>query len=509
MTDVLVVGGGPVGLLLASELRLAGLDPLVLEAADGTERRTRSLGLRGINCRSTQSLRLRGLTEPLARVQREMFERLDAEHGHDGADAAPGHRLGRQLRSRKVRGHFGGLMLFEEDTGEDASPLRPHLLKPHLFEQVLLDRASELGVRIWHDSEVVDVIDEGEAVLAVLADGRTVDAAYLVGCDGGRSIVRKRTGIPFPGTEPTMTGRVAVAEVADPDALASNQRGPGGMVTVSPLLPGEISTMEFDGGPGDRTAPVTPEEVQASIRRASGVSATVTNLTIASRYTDNARQAATYRQGRVLLAGDAAHVHSPIGGQGLNLGVQDAINLGWKLGLVVRGLAPESLLDTYTAERHPIGERVLRNSRAQVALIRPGPQVEALREVLAEVLAIPAAKRHFIAMVNSTDIDYAPGSTHPLVGRFMPDLDPDIWNLVAVPLRQSRAVLLDLADSAEIRSAAAEHSDRVQIITASSASCGELAGLLIRPDGYVAWACATADPEGLPDALTSWFGVPA
>lgn len=400
-------------------------------------------------------------------------------------------------------------MLYEEGAGENTVQREPHLLRQHLFERFLLDWARGLGVRVQHGSQVVDVVDDGEAVLAVLADGRTLRAPYLVGCDGGHSTVRKRAGIAFPGTEPTMTGRVAMAEVADPAALPANPRGPGGTVTVSPLIPGEITTMEFDGGPGDRTAPVTLEEMQASIRRAGGVDVTLTGLTVGSRYSDNARQAATYREGRILLAGDAAHVHSPIGGQGLNLGMQDAMNLGWKLALVVRGLAPESLLDTYTAERHPIGERVLRNSRAQVALMRPGPQVEALREVLAEVLEIPAVMRHFVAMANSTGIDYAPGSTHPLVGRFMPDLDPGTWNLAAVPLRQGRAVLMDLADSAEIRAAAAGHSDRVRIVTASGASRGEPAGLLIRPDGYVAWARTTADPEGLPEALTSWFGAPA
>jgi 2-polyprenyl-6-methoxyphenol hydroxylase-like FAD-dependent oxidoreductase len=503
MSDVLVVGGGPVGLLLAGELRLAGLEPLVLETADGAERRTRSLGLRGINGRSTQSLRLRGLTEPLARVQQETFARLNAARGHDDSSAAPVP----ELRSARARGHFAGLRLFQQGAGQNTLQREPHLLRQHVFEQFLLDWATGLGVRVRHGSEVVDVVEEGEAVVAVLADGSTVRASYLVGCDGGHSTVRKRAGIEFVGTEPTMTGRVAMVEVADLAALPSNPRGPGGMVTVSPLVPGEITTMEFDGGPGDRTAPVTLEEMQASIRRAGGVDATVTSLTVASRYSDNTRLAATYRKGRVLLAGDAAHVHAPIGGQGLNLGLQDAMNLGWKLGLVVRGLAPEPLLDTYTAERHPIGAWVLRNSRAQVALMRPGPQVEALREVFAEVLEIPAVMRHFVAMANSTEIDYSPGSAHPLVGRFMPDLDPEVRELVAVPLRQGRAVLLDLADSARIRSVAAGHSDRVQIITTPSTARSELAGLLIRPDGYVAWARATADPEGLADALTSWFGV--
>nr|WP_243727190.1 FAD-dependent monooxygenase [Actinocrispum wychmicini] len=386
MTDVLIVGGGPVGLLLAGELRLAGLDPLVLEATDGAQRRPRSLSLRGVFGRSTQSLRLRGLIEPLAKAQQEMFDLLDAEHGHDDTGADLASRVIREIRDGRARSHFSGLLL-QEDIGEDTSQLRWYTLKQHLFEQLLLDWASELGVRVWHGSEVVDVVDEGGAVRAVLADGRTVRAPYLVGCDGGRSTVRKHAGIGFPGTEATMTGRAAIATLADPDTVTSHPRGPGALGGVSVML-GEIHTVEFDGGPGDRAAPVTLEEMQASIRRVSGVDATITSLTMAHRYGDATRQAATYRQGRILLAGDAAHVQSPIGGQGLNLGLQDAMNLGWKLGLVARGLAPETLLDTYTAERHPIGEWVLRNTRAQVALMRPGPEVEALRDVLAEVLAI-------------------------------------------------------------------------------------------------------------------------
>lgn len=495
MADVLVVGGGPVGLLLASELKLAGADPLVLEAATGTERRARSLGMRGINGRSTQTLRLRGLTEPLAEAQRAMFDQLAAAHGPPGADLV-GH-LVRMLQEGRAKGHFGGLPLLEDEG--PASGIAEHfLLKQHLLERILADRASELGVPIWSGCEVVDVVDEGQTVVAVLADGRSVRADYLVGCDGGRSTVRKRSGIAFPGTPATMTGRTAVAELADPAAITSSLHGVGGLVNMS-LVPGEIATIEFDGGPNDRDAPVTAEEMQASIRRASGIDAVVTRLDTGIRYSDNTRHAQTYRLGRILLAGDAAHVHSPIGGQGLNLGIQDAVNLGWKLALVARGLAPERLLDTYTAERHPVAARVLRNTRAQVALMRPGPQVDALREVLSETLEIPDAKRHFMEMINNTDIDYSPDSAHPLTGRFARTLEPDA-------LRDGKGVLVDLTGSAEIRSTATGFADRVRMAEAPPGSAEDLATLLIRPDGYLAFVSAEPDPAGLAAALTDWFG---
>ncbi|MFC4943087.1 FAD-dependent monooxygenase [Pseudonocardia sp. GCM10023141] len=495
MVDVLVVGGGPVGLLLAAELKLAGVEPLVLEAARGSERRERSFGMRGINARSTQTLRLRGLTAALAAAQKAMFDGIAA---HDRASADLVGHLVRMLQEGRARGHFGGLPLVEDEGVLDGSA-EQFLLKQHLVEAVLAERARELDVDVRPGCEVVDVLDEDGAVVAVLADGRRWDAEFLVGCDGGRSVVRKRSGIAFPGTPATMTGRSAVAELADPDAITSSLHSAGGLVNLS-LVPGEIATIEFDGGPGDRDTPVTAEEMQASIRRASGTDAIVTRLESGIRYSDNTRLADVYRQGRILLAGDAAHVHSPIGGQGLNLGLQDAVNLGWKLALVIRGLAPERLLDTYTAERRPVAERVLRNTRAQVALMRPGPQTSALREVLGETLQIPEAKRHFTEMINHTDIDYAPDSAHPLTGRFVPALEPDA-------LRDGRALLIAPGAGAEIRSAAAGFADRVRVHDELSGSPDGRVTLLVRPDGYVAFAGVEPDPAELTAALTAWFGT--
>ncbi|MEU6778683.1 FAD-dependent monooxygenase [Nonomuraea angiospora] len=526
MTDVIIVGGGPVGLLLACELKLGGADPLVLEAATGEERRTRSLGLRSLNARTVQSLALRDLVEPVAGEQWAMLDELAGRREPAGADLVA--MMVELLREGLIRGHFGGLPLLGE--AGDAEYL---MLKQDRLEAVLAERAAAMGVRIWQGCAVSDVAQDESAAVATLADGRTVRAAYLVGCDGGRSLVRKRSGFAFEGTPATMTGRTAVAELASADALTSSLRHPGGLVNLS-LVPGEIATIEFDGGPGDRDAPMTAEELEDSLRRVTGHDVVVKRLETGIRYSDNTRHAGTYRKGRVLLAGDAAHVHSPIGGQGLNLGLQDAVNLGWKLALVARGLAPEALLDTYTAERHPVAARVLRNTRAQVALMRPGPQVEALREVLAEVIELPDAKRHFTGMADGTEADYAPGSAHPLVGRFAPRLEavpeptPAKARTVAELLRDGRGLVLTLSGALSeggrgdgglgegglgddgrgeggLDAAVAGHRDRVRVAHADVPNDGDAEVLLVRPDGYVAWA---GGRDGVAAALTAWFGPP-
>ena len=500
MTDVIVVGGGPVGLLLAAELKLAGADPLVLEAATGQERRTRSLGLRSINGRSAQTLALRGLVEPLAEAQWAMLDRLAAD-GDPGVADLVGHLVG-LLRQGKALGHFSGLPL----AGDGSEGVAHLLLKQHELERVLAERAAALGVRVRSGCEVVDVADEGERVVVTPAGGEAVHARYLVGCDGGRSVVRKRAGFAFTGTPATMTGRTAVARLADPGAVTSSHRGPGGLVNLS-LVPGEIATIEFDGGPDERDAVMTAGELEASIRRVTGTDVAVAELGAGIRYSDNTRHADTYRKGRILLAGDAAHVHSPVGGQGLNLGLQDAANLGWKLGLVARGMAGEELLDTYTAERHPVAVRVLRNTRAQVALMRPGPQVDALREVLAETLEIPGARRHFADMVNGLDIDHAPGSPHPLTGRFLPEVGLKESGPARELLRDGRGLLLDLAGPGAVREAAG-YGDRVRVVTDAAAgdAFGGAGAVLVRPDGYIAWAGDPTDQDGLAGALAAWFG---
>ncbi|GAA3546718.1 FAD-dependent monooxygenase [Nonomuraea rosea] len=507
MTDVIIVGGGPVGLLLACELKLGGAEPLVLEAATGEERRTRSLGLRSLNARSVQSLALRGLAAPVAEAQWAMLGELRGERREPaGADVVA--LMVEVLEKGMVRGHFAGLPLLDESGSAEYLMLRQDRL-----EAILAERAAAMGVRILAGSEVTDVVQEESCVVATLADGRTVRGSYLVGCDGGRSVVRKRSGFAFEGTPPTMTGRTAVAELADPEALSSSLRSPGGLVNLS-LVPGEIATIEFDGGPDERDAPMTAAELQASIRRVTGLDVVVDRLVTGIRYSDNTRHAETYVKGRVLLAGDAAHVHSPIGGQGLNLGLQDAVGLGWRLALVARGLAPAGLLDGYTAERHPVAARVLRNTKAQVALMRPGAQVDALREVLSEALNLPETREHFAGMADGTETNYAPGSPDPRVGRFAPAVEVRVPGVegtrtLATSLEDGRGLVVDLSDGAGspgdgLEAVAAGHRDRVRIARAAvPAGTGVL---LVRPDGYVAW---TGERDGLGDALTTWFGPPA
>ncbi|MFI0417435.1 FAD-dependent monooxygenase [Spongiactinospora sp. 9N601] len=471
MADVIIVGGGPVGLLLACELKLGGAEPLVLEAATGDGRAARSLGLRSLNARSLQSLALRGLAEPMAAAQHALFDELSKLRS-PGPDDMIG-LLVEFTGKGMIRGHFSGLPLF--DASGNAEYV---MLKQDELEAILAARAAGLGVEVRQGCAVTDVVQDDSGASAVLADGQVITGRFLVGCDGGRSVVRKRSGFAFTGTPPTMTGRTAIAELTDPGQITSSIRAPGGLVTPS-LVPGEISTLEFGGGPDDRDEPMTAAELAGSLSRVTGLDVRVAKLTTGIRFSDNTRHADTYRRGRVLLAGDAAHVHSPIGGQGLNLGLQDAMNLGWKLALVAAGRAADALLDTYTAERHPVAAKVLRNTRAQVALMRPGPQVDALREVLAETLRLPEAHEHFATMMDGTAVDYAPGTP---VGRFAGAHD----------LTDGRALLLNAGP------VPVGYEDRVR-----AAVSDEEQEVLVRPDGYVAWTAGHGD---LGEALATWFG---
>jgi 2-polyprenyl-6-methoxyphenol hydroxylase-like FAD-dependent oxidoreductase len=331
---------------------------------------------------------------------------------------------------------------------------------------------------------------------------RELDAAFLVGCDGARSVVRKLAGFDFPGTDPTLTGRQGIVELDHPERLLPLgwRRTRAGMMAYGPR-PGRLSIIEFDGPPADRDAPVTAAEFEESLRRVSGADVRITALRSATRWTDNARQSSTYRRGRVLLAGDAAHIHSPFGGQGLNLGLVDATNLGWKLAATVRGDAPEGLLDTYTSERHPVAASVLENTRAQLALMRPDPQTTALRDIVAELLTtFPDVNRHFGEMTSGVGTRYDLDDDDPLVGRLAADGE---LTIDGVPTRlyslmhDGRGLFVD-GDGVASEAVLAWPS-RVRVVKASGAR-----SMLIRPDGCIAWA---GRPGGLRPALERWFSA--
>ncbi|MFG2666883.1 FAD-dependent monooxygenase [Streptomyces sp. NPDC048387] len=491
--DVVVAGAGPTGLMLACELRLAGADVVVVERL---AERTGESRAGGIHSRTLEVLDQRGILDRFL------------------AEGQP-----------QPVGHFSGLYL-EFDESESRHPY-PLMILQSAVERLLEEWAGELGVRVRRSAAVsaVDQDEQGVTVGLDTADGPArLRARYLVGCDGGRSTVRKLAGIGFPGTEATMTAMIGDVELPGlTEDYVWVRRTPGGDYSAIAFEPGwfRVITSEYDRVAG-RDEPATFEQLRESLVRVAGTDFGMRAPRWVSRFNDAARQADRYRAGRVLLAGDAAHIHFPAGGQGLNMGVQDAVNLGWKLGAVVGGRAPESLLDSYHAERHPVGERVLHNTRAQAALARPGAATDALREVFGSLMVFDDVNRVLRHMLTALDVRYPAGGDHPMEGRrvFDADLKTDggvvgVYSL----LHAARPVLLDLCGSPALATAVQGWTDRVDLVAARSEDgfwpvppVGEVAApaaLLIRPDGHVAWA---ADTVGTPElstlrtALTSWSG---
>ncbi|QHC22245.1 FAD-dependent monooxygenase [Streptomyces sp. GS7] len=493
--NVVIAGGGPVGLLLAGELRLHGIATLVLEQAQPGQGEPRMLSL---HARTLESLDRRGLLSDFAAAQ-------------DGVGGLADYR--RRLNDHGTRGHFAGIYQLGRN---EAEAEQPHglMLPREIVKELLGKRAEALGAVVRHGQEVIGLAQDEAGVTVTI---RTAEGSYplradfLVGCDGGRSTVRKSAGIAFPGTGPSVVSRMGrgVFEVEGGGELPAGwQRTEGGWYMRMP--DGRIAVTEWEV-PDDLESPVTVEELTESIHRVTGRRVTLSAPEHVTRFTDSARQASRYRAGRVLLAGDAAHIHFPAGGQGVNLGMQDAFNLGWKLAAQCRGGAPEGLLDSYGAERHPVAARVLHNTRAQVALMRPGPQVDALREMFVDLMGMDEVNTYLSEIIYGTGIRYGSApDDHPLVGTFARDLSltaPGGPTRLAELLRPGRPLLLGLNGGGSAALDAADPwSDRVTVVRAE-AERPYAAALLVRPDGYLAWAAEGAVDAGpLRAALTAWCG---
>jgi 2-polyprenyl-6-methoxyphenol hydroxylase-like FAD-dependent oxidoreductase len=383
------------------------------------------------------------------------------------------------------------------------------------FERILAGWVEELGVPILRSCQVVGFEQHETGIDVELSDGRSLRAEYLVGCDGGRSRIRKAAGIDFPGWDPTSSYMIAEVEMDQEPEIGPRPEG-GGLGPVTPETGGGPYRVVLLERQVEHSREPTLQDLSEALVAAYGSDFGAHSPTWISRFTDMTRQAASYRKGRVLLAGDAAHVHGPQGGQGLNTGVQDAVNLGWKLAQVVNRTSPESLLDTYHAERHPVGARVLHNTMAQVALSRTEERSKALRDTMLDLLAMDEPRRRIAGMISGLDIHYDLGEGHPLLGRRMPDLDLETGDgptRVFTLLHDARPVLLNLGGPGGFD--ISPWADRVRVVDATHAGVWELPVLgevaappaaLIRPDGHVAWAGDLRDPE-LPRSLATWFGA--
>jgi 2-polyprenyl-6-methoxyphenol hydroxylase-like FAD-dependent oxidoreductase len=470
---VVIAGAGPTGLMLAGELALAGVDVAIVERRTSQDLAGSRAG--GLHSRTIEILDQRGIADRfLAQGQVAQVVRF--------------HMIPLDISDFPTR-HNYGLALWQNH-----------------IERILAGWVDELEVPIHRGTEVTGLAQDDTGVAVELSDGRRLRADYLVGCDGGRSVVRKAAGIGFPGWDATTSWLIAEVEMSEEPQWGIRLEDGGKVRVVVP---------EQQLGPASEP---TLRDLSDALIAVYGTDCGIHSPTWISRFTDMTRQAAAYRERRVLLAGDAAHVHPPVGGQGLNIGVQDAVNLGWKLAQVVKRTAPENLLDTYHAERHPVAARVLRNTMAQVALRRPDDRTKALGDIVSELLSLDEPRRRLAAIMSGLAIRYDLGEGHPLLGRRMPDLDlvtADGPLRLFTLLHDARPVLLNLDEPGRFDIPAWR--DRVRLVDAKSVGTWELpalgpvaapAAVLIRPDGYVAWVGDQAQ-LGLADALTTWFGPPA
>jgi 2-polyprenyl-6-methoxyphenol hydroxylase-like FAD-dependent oxidoreductase len=490
---VVIAGGGPTGLMLAGELALAKIDVAMVERRASQDLPGSRAG--GLHARTIEVLDQRGIAERFLAEGKKAQVAGFAATKFDISDFPTRHPYGLGLWQNHI-------------------------------ERILAGWVGELPVTVYRGREVTGFAQDDAGVDVAVSDSQRLRAAYLVGCDGGHSLIRKAAGIDFPGWDPTTSALLAEVEMTEEPQLGM-RRTPSGMHALGKVEyeikdgevvykeGGTVGVMLTESQIG--TSEPTLRDLSEGLIAVYGTDYGIHDPTWITRFTDMTRQAATYRSGRVLLAGDAAHVHSPVGGQGLNMGVQDAVNLGWKLAQVVKGTSPESLLDTYHAERHPIAARVLRDTMAQVALMRPDDRIEAVRDVVSELLSMDEPRTRFAARMSGLDIHYDLGEGHPLIGRRMLDLDVVTSSgplRVYTLLHDARPVLLNFGEPGGV--AIGPWVDRVQLIDAQYGGTWELPAIgsvmaptavLIRPDGYVAWV-GDLTQLGLADALTTWFGPP-
>jgi 3-(3-hydroxy-phenyl)propionate hydroxylase len=492
---VVIAGGGPTGMMLAAELTLAGVDVAIVERRAGAELVGSRAG--GLHTRTLEVLDQRGIADRFLAEGKAMQNAGFAHIPLDISDLPARYNHGLALRQKH-------------------------------FERILAGWIEELAIPVYRRREVTGFAQNDIGVDVELSDGQSLRAQYLVGCDGGRSVIRKAAGIAFPGWNPTISHLLAEVEMTEEPSLGIHRTALGihafgreeyeirdGKIVFA--TEGPIGVMVTEKNVGSTTEP-TLRDLSEALIATCGTDYGMHSPTWITRFTDASRQAATYRVRRVLLAGDAAHVHYPAGGQGLNIGVQDAVNLGWKLAQVVNGTSPEGLLDTYQTERYPVAARVLQNTMAQVALMRQDERSQAAWKVVSELLQMDEPRKRWAAEMSGLDIHYDLGEGHPLLGRRMPDLDLITAKgplRVFALLHDARPVFLNLGEPGSFD--ITPWADRVPLIAARYDGPWDLPAIgtvaaptavLVRPDGYVAWVGDRTE-AGLADALTTWFGPPA
>ncbi len=495
--DVIISGAGPVGLFLACELALANCSVLILEKAEDPHSPLKQLpfGMRGLSTPSIESLYRRDLLKEL-----EIHKRLKNPHQNAGQGA------------RRQVGHFAGIPFHEGDI--DASQWKyrlPSSTETSLMsemqelETVFVRRAESLGVEIKRGLAITN-FRQSEEEVTVQSGNQSFQSKWLVGCDGARSVVRKIGGFEFAGTEPEFTGYTAKVDIADPEKLKPGRNvTPTGMYLQS--QPGYLMIQDFDGGAFHGSEkPITAQHVQEVLRRVSNTDITITALHAATTWTDRARQATTYRNNRVLLAGDAAHIHAPLGGQGLNLGLGDAMNLGWKLAATIHNKTPENLLDTYYNERHPIGVQVLDWSRAQVSIMEPTPQARALHAIVRDLMNTRDGATYFASRVWGINTHYNLGSEHPLTGRSTPNFEFEDGTTIGNLMHDGQGILLDFGNTASLKTLAGKYGDQIKYVSSHAKEHLGLNAALIRPDGIIAWATdSEPDYSEFQKAIDCWF----